>query len=205
MIPVIMLITGRWDFREVIVLYWAESGIIGFFTILKILLAKNLETSNDKETINASKKHSMLIAKVFLITFFCIHFGIFMFGHAFFIYGFILNGFNKKGNLIDFLNYLYNVKTAVIALFISHGFSFFENFIMRGENKNTSIGDMFIAPYPRIIIMHITIVIGAFAMMIFKLNNSFMIIFVLLKILFDIKAPLEKKKDLKSNELRNIT
>lgn len=39
LLPLAMTLGGAWSLNEILPLYWSESAIIGFFTILKILTA----------------------------------------------------------------------------------------------------------------------------------------------------------------------
>src|SRR4051812_4136686 len=49
------------------------------------------------------------------------------------------------------------------ALTASHLISFFTNYIGRGEYRRTAITSQMFAPYPRIIVLHLAIFVGAFA------------------------------------------
>jgi hypothetical protein len=52
---------------------------------------------------------------------------------------------------------------AVVALAISHGLSFWWNYLVRGEyRRTTAIGQMF-APYGRLVVLHVTIILGGMA------------------------------------------
>ncbi len=75
---------------------------------------------------------------------------------------------------------------AVIGLTISHGISFWENYILGQEYKSSSLKRLMHQPYQRIIVMHIAIIAGGIFVM--KLNSPLplLIILVLLKISFDL-------------------
>lgn len=49
-----------------------------------------------------------------------------------------------------------------IGLAISHGFSFWTNYLGRGEYRTLSPSQVMIQPYGRLVIMHLTILLGAF-------------------------------------------
>jgi hypothetical protein len=49
---------------------------------------------------------------------------------------------------------------ALFFLTVSHGISYWRNFIGRGEYERVSFVRLFWRPYPRVIIMHITILLG---------------------------------------------
>src|SRR5262249_30589474 len=49
-----------------------------------------------------------------------------------------------------------------VALFLSHGYSFFRDYLGRGENLRTSAAAQMGAPYGRVVVLHLTILLGAF-------------------------------------------
>ncbi|HOJ86016.1 MAG TPA: DUF6498-containing protein, partial [Elusimicrobiales bacterium] len=91
------------------------------------------------------------------------------------------------------------VRFGILALFISHGYSFFSNYIMGKEKETASIEQLFAAPYPRIVVMHITILAGAFLMMALKTNVAFLIVFIIIKIGVDLKAHLKEREKFSNN------
>lgn len=76
----------------------------------------------------------------------------------------------------------------VIALMISHGFSYFYNYIGKKEFLSTEPHRQMFSPYGRIIIMQITVILG-FGFSQF-LPSYIMVIFVVMKTLFDLGAHL---------------
>src|SRR2546422_292146 len=66
LIPLAGIFFWHWDLFVLITLYWLETGIIGFWNILRMaIMAKWLS--------------------LFLVPFFCVHFGGFMTGHFIFL------------------------------------------------------------------------------------------------------------------------
>ena len=51
----------------------------------------------------------------------------------------------------------------ILALFLSHLFSFYRNFLHGGENHPIKPQSLLFAPYARITVLHLTIIFGAFA------------------------------------------
>ncbi len=127
-IAVFMVLFNQWTLNELLTAYWAESGIIGFFNIFKILLSSKITASQNQKTedfkINIPINTTILIGKVFMAAFFCVHFGMFMFVHGVFLFGLVLGGFKNSNSIFpNFISNISNIKIILIALFISHGYS----------------------------------------------------------------------------------
>ena len=69
-----------WGVTFIVLLYWIENLIAGFYNILKIAILKT-----DQATDN--------LQKLFIIPFFCVHYGGFCAGHGFFLTVFFFNAF----------------------------------------------------------------------------------------------------------------
>ncbi|HBA59236.1 MAG TPA: hypothetical protein DCZ92_00140 [Elusimicrobia bacterium] len=200
LLPLVMAAGGNWGIREILPLYWFESAIIGSFNILKILLASGTFVKAggkepDKNPFNISPEVFSalgLVNRVFTAAFFTFHFGMFMFVHGVFLFGVILGG-GKSASEFDWLPALLNVKWGVLALFCSHAASFLMNYIGGGEFRTASPGECMAQPYSRIIVMHLTILLGAFVSFMFKDLSAVMVIFVALKIFVDFKAHLKER------------
>lgn len=175
MIPIFGVLFFDWSLFMIMFLYWAESGVIGFYNVLKMLRIGGIES-------------------IILVPFFAVHFGGFMSGHLFFIvfiFGFdnlfLNNGEININDIFNIPNFL-GIIIPIFSLFISHGISFFYNFLKNKEYNHTNISQQMFMPYKRIVIMHITI-IGSGFLSILLGNSSFAIILlVIFKICADIKS-----------------
>ena len=193
LIPIAGIIFFSWDVTFIVLLYWTENLITAFYNILKMALLKV-----DHAVENVSK--------LFIIPFFCVHYGGFCAVHGFFLIHFFKIGAGSSpfdpsndwwGPLI-FIQLLLSVIAkiwaskppemiwAVIGLTISHGISFWENYILGQEYKTSSLKRLMHQPYQRIIVMHISIIASGIFVM--KLNSPLplLIILILLKIFFDL-------------------
>ncbi len=195
--PIVGVYFYGWDQGEILLLYWAESAIIGFYTVLKMLAAKKSITQSPVPAIDAG-------VKIYSIVFFLIHFSGFMFGHFVFlsilfkksimveVFGAIPkitgNIFILPAYLVQNFFFVFQLATvAVVLLFISHGISFVTNYVMKKEYENADSGQLMFAPYKRIILMHVAIIIGAIA------NLPFLAL-ILLKTAADLRDHLEERK-----------
>ena len=193
LIPLVGIFLFDWDVTFIVILYWIENLIAGFYNILKMALLKMDQAANN-------------MGKLFIIPFFCVHYGGFCAGHGFFLIHFFkigtgsspFNNTNEWWGPFIFIQLLLSVIAkiwaskppgmiwAIIGLTVSHGVSFVENYIFRQEYKTSSLKKLMHQPYQRIIVMHIAIIAGSIFVM--KLNSPLplLIILILLKIFFDL-------------------
>lgn len=188
-IPIIGVLFWNYDLGMLLLVYWAESGIIGLYTLIKMIIIAT------KEGIGG-------LSILFMAPFFIVHFGGFMAGHLVFILAIIGSGF-MPGPVDQPLSQIFYENTttihwALLALVLSHGVSFAQNFVIKKEHEKLQSGDLIAAPYGRIIVMHITIIIGAFATIALGNNVGFLILFVFLKIFIDAGAHIKEHKKLGS-------
>lgn len=143
--------------------------------------------------------------KFFLVPFFCLHYFFFCFVHGVFVSVFASGAImgNPSGPLpfdtpsggawpgpLVFFQLFYSLLSnslgdlstggllAVGGLMISHGVSFFRNYIGHGEYKTSyALIEMF-RPYPRIVVLHIGILAGGIATML--LGSPFLLVIFLM-------------------------
>jgi len=79
-----------------------------------------------------------------------------------------------------------NVAIAAAALFISHGASFFLNYLGKREYLHTSAAKQMFAPYSRVVMLHVTIILGAFLIAFLGAPIGALLVLVVLKTAFDL-------------------
>jgi hypothetical protein len=185
-----------WDAFAVVLLYWAENLIIGGYTILKMALAPAEQPSHH-------------LAKLFLVPFFCIHYGGFCAGHGFFILMFF-SGFENGNDIAPFsggpewpgplvflqmlvgvVSHLWRTQPPemiwpLLGLTVSHGLSFVQNFLIRKEYANSSVKDLMGAPYKRIVLLHIAIIAAGVPVMLLGSPIPLLAILIAMKIGMDL-------------------
>jgi len=79
-------------------------------------------------------------------------------------------------------------KSALLALFVSHGISFTLNFLGRREYQRTTVSKLMAAPYGRIVMMQFTLIFGGWVVML--LNNPLpaLVLLIVLKVAADLRA-----------------
>jgi chromate transport protein ChrA len=83
---------------------------------------------------------------------------------------------------------------AIAALFVSHGISFFVNFLGRREYEGRSIRQQMTAPYRRIVFMHLVLILGGGISMILGDSRPVLMAAICLKVVFDVLAHLKERR-----------
>jgi hypothetical protein len=160
-----------WNVGMVLITYWLENGIVGLINIPKIVLAQG-------DAPSAASKTAIAV-------FFLFHYGIFWIGHGVFV--FVLAFFSFRFGLLGSFTPTFDqpdggaILLAALALLVSHGASFFLNYLGRGENLRTTPTRQAMAPYPRMIVLHLTIVFSGFFVIVLGQPLIAVVLLVVLK------------------------
>lgn len=174
LVPLFGVLLLDWQVGDLMLLFWAESAVIGFFTLLKMARVGRWSV-------------------LFFGPFFTGHYGAFMAGHLLFIYGFFITGPDSTDIFLgDVLQDFIVMAPALLAFFLSHGISYYSNFLGRGEYLATDIRTQMGAPYKRIIIMHVTIIIGGMLTLALGSSLPALLLLILLKLIADLRAHLRE-------------
>lgn len=183
LVPLAGVFMFGWEVFPLLLLFWFENVIIGFFNAVKMLCAAP----------NQSVQWGM---KVFFVPFFCFHYGMFTFVHGVFVVGLFGGGMNGSfPGPATFLKAMVEQKLfwAVLGLFASHAISFAHNYLIGGEFRRASAQTLMIQPYGRIVVLHLTILLGGFVIMALKSPTLGLVLLVVLKILLDLRAHLAER------------
>ena len=174
--PIIGVIFLGWDIFEVVILYVLETFIIGLFNILKMFIVKDG-------------------GKAFLIPFFFIHYNGFILIQSVFVLILIGGEIDETGFLtegtIDSLYFTFTNRDFIIAILLiifSRGVSFFRNFIKKREFENIKLGNLMFAPYKRIFVQQLMVIVGAIIVILFDAPMGLLIILIILKTFLDLRA-----------------
>jgi len=271
LIPLVGVVLFGWSLWTILVLYWVENGIVGFWTVPRILLAQGSTTPTLPELPDAAARAATggdptatadlqaawqqardaqiraaagvegplganpLLGRVrvfgkpvssvsgagrsALAIFFVMHYGIFWFVHGIFIFllpqflgsnptcagpsfpGGAPPPFPLPADLTNACTGAFgdivwsNVLIAGVALFISHGASFLFNYVGRREYLRVSAAGQMFAPYGRLVILHLTILLGAFAIMVIGAPVGAIAVLVALKTAMDLGFHLREHRN----------
>jgi Family of unknown function (DUF6498) len=203
LIPLVGVFAFGWDVASLLFVFWLESGVVGFFNVLRMAKAQGpianlapekqpqMRGVGESEGRGSSQRTASFFglsgdnsrqlasaSNVVLIPFFLLHFGLFMGVHL----AFLLVAFGPPR--IPPLNLV--LTTA--ALFASHGLSYVTYYLLRGEYLRTWPANEMQRPYGRIVVMHLTIILGALLVMEVGAPAAALAVMVAVKIVIDLVA-----------------
>jgi hypothetical protein len=186
LVPLYGLFFLHWVVFPVLLLFWIENVIIGVFNVFRMLLA-------------SPSKPLDWVGKLFMIPFFCFHYGMFTFVHGVFVFGFFGRYFTSGAPFPDIHTLTqalrdYQLGWPVLALLLSHAASFTMNYIGNGEYKQAALKDLMAQPYSRVVILHLTIILGAFVVAALGSPVFALLVLIMLKMFIDIQAHLREHK-----------
>ena len=153
--PVFGVLFFNWHIFELVFLYWLENVVIGVFTFLKFVVRRY--------------EHSVeLLLPLVCAPFFLVHYGGFTAGHGVFVFALFgedwaaTSGLNTTSRLAWELFFEQGVAYALVGLIFMHAQEWRRDVAKRGLGADTMMGLM-MAPYRRIIVLHLTILGSGFA------------------------------------------
>ena len=177
LIPLFGVLFFKWDLAAVLLLYWAETAVIGFYNIFKILRVGGL-------------------GGIPVVLFFCFHFGMFMSVHLVFLMVY-LGGIDsplRAQGPSPWESLTWGWALALLSLVVSHGVSYVRNFLGKREWEGRTVQDQMGAPYGRVIVMHLAILFGGFFVMSMGQPVWLLVLLVAGKIAIDVGAHLRSHR-----------
>lgn len=210
-LPLLGVLFLGWSTFAIVGLYWFENVVLGMINVLKMAtcvpdhdqvdLASLLKNETDEKTRQAVEEAGSLTsnpwlkhgAKFFFIPFFSVHYGIFCLVHGVFLVT-LLGGGGPFGNSagLQSLDLNLGLILAAVALAASHLVSFFVNYLGKGEYQRTILPVLMAKPYGRIVVLHIAIVLGAFATIMLGSPIILLMILIAGKTLMDLNLHLRE-------------
>jgi hypothetical protein len=216
LIPLAGVLLLGWRLSDLMLLYWLENGIIGGFTVLKILTSRAPTGAAQSAPGAALATLPHRLGAVGTAIFFTIHYGIFWTVHGVFVrlfFGPPAGPFGagwpvpmpgpSGGPLAGMLGVGEpfgpaasaaggGFALALLSLVVSHGLSYVVNFLGRGEDRSLSPLELMQQPYGRVVVLHVTILGGGFIAMFLGQPLLSLVLLVVLKIGIDVQAHLRE-------------
>jgi hypothetical protein len=194
LVPLAGVLLLGWDLATLVAIYWAENGVVGIYAVGRILTAGAGSTAP-----GAAPPGQSLAARLVLVPFFLVHYGLFWVVHGVFVWMALPTLFASFGSAAPpGVVVLHPDGTVVLfaacALLVSHGASFVLNWILGGESATSNPAVEMHAPYSRVIVLHVTIVLGAFAVAFVGAPVGALVVMVVLKTTVDLSAHLRERR-----------
>lgn len=159
LVPLWAVVRGHLGVGDLFVLYWAENAVVWAVTIVKVATAAapgavTQDDSDEARVHEALTGVPPLVVSLALAAFFAVHYGIFTLVHG--VFARVIAG--MTGGLEADTGWW---TLSILVLAASHLLSLVLNWFGRGERLRTTSRDAMSTPYPRMIVLHAS-VIGAF-------------------------------------------
>jgi len=150
LVPLLGVIFAGWDAGMIVVLYWGENLIVGFYTILRIAGAKHNPPPNRA-------------SKAFVVPFFCLHYGVFCLVHGFFVLQLVRIGASGPDapEASGFAAMLRAGIWPLAALAVSHGVSFVRDYLLKREFAKATVLREMMRPYTHLVVLHVVVLVAA--------------------------------------------
>lgn len=201
-VPLFGVLFLGWDILTLLVLYWIESGVIGLFNILKMARAESPgdPTRGGGITFRGSLGADTSAGKGCAIPFFAFHYGLFWVVHGVFVFllplfaGLFslfsldgpLGGDVAGGRISATAISVEGMLLAALALTVSHAISFYLNFLGRREYRHVSVMSQMARPYGRVVVLHLTIILGGILVAVLGQPIALLVLLVVLKTALDL-------------------
>ena len=153
-VPLAGVLFWDWDVFALLLLFWMENVVIGVLNVLRMLCADPLDVA-------------LWAGKLLMVPFFCVHYGMFTAGHGVLLLS-LFGGASYRASGLSPLEPAvraaadYDLWLPIAVLAVSHLFSFLWNYLYRGEFRRMTITELMAKPYGRVVVLHVTIILGGF-------------------------------------------
>lgn len=204
LLPLVGVFAWGWSLSDLLLLYWIENGVVGIYTVAKLLLVRSEGQSPGQR----------LASKAFGVPFFIVHYGMFWLVHGLFVvtlFGGML--FGSAGPTIPVQPQTFFFAAVIVSwmradvlawpvagLLVSHGVSFLSNYLAQGEYRRQSVNELMGQPYGRVVVLHLTILAGGFLVMLLGQSQLVLLLFVAVKVIVDMRAHLHEHGQASSSQ-----
>ncbi len=182
----------QWDAVILVVFYCMESLVIGAFNAARMVKAQGRMSREFSDSLTGrllqlgSYGEDTFMMKIVLVPFFIAHYGGFVIAQTYvfvLVANHLLRAEYGPGNFLSF-DFIINL----LAIIFSHYYSYKKNYMGKEEYKRTAPAELMMAPYKRVAIQQLLVILGGFFVIIFRGPVGFLILLIGLKMIFDIRA-----------------
>lgn len=181
-VPLVGVAFLGWSVFALMLLFWCENVTVGAFNVLRMLCARGAGVAG-------------FVGSLFLVPFFCVHYGMFTFIHGIFVLA--LFGGSQYATGWGPAMFAHAVAAAHIegpcaVLVASHAFSFYWNYLKGGEYRTATPLRLMAAPYGRVMVLHFVIIFGGMLATVTGAPAAALALLVILKTMIDLRAHLRE-------------
>jgi hypothetical protein len=181
LLPLYGVLVWNWEVFPLLALFWMENVIIGALNAARMLAIDPGDAA-------------LWAAKLFMVPFFCVHYGFFTVAHGVFVFSMFgkynAEGFDVQDPAARAVSD-WNLWLPVGALLASHVFSFFWNY--PGVSSG-GLQEQMMKPYARVVILHLTVLVGGFGVVALGSPLWALLILLGIKIAVDVRAHLREHR-----------
>lgn len=189
LVPLVGVIGFGWDLHSLLVVYWLESAVIGTAYVAKI---RRTEGEDDPDELPGVKLNDKPLNSFVdksngkIAAYFASHYGGFWAIHGIFvfIFPFVFPEMNMASPTV--------IGMAFVGLAVYHVVSYRINYIGQREYERNGPVTLMIEPYRRVLVLHVTIILGAFAIAGLGVPVAALVVMVLAKTLLDLRGHLRE-------------
>jgi len=190
-IPIYAVLMLGWGAAPLVFLYWLENLVIGIMTVARMLAS------------GIGKGARGIGAMLFSVPFFIVHYGMFCFGHGMMLM--TLQSEEFTGANPAFIAETYpeivqfaatsgpNMVTFISIIIAFNIFLFAWDYIGKGEYLNASPSSEMFAPYGRIMLLHVALFAGMFALLHFGEPMAGVLALIVLRVIWGLVLSIRRR------------
>lgn len=196
LIPAVLAIAFGWSAGLILLIFWAENIVIGGINALKMLIS-----GIAMGTFGA-------VVAVIATAFFVVHYGFFCLCHGFFVMFFISLENGGIDNIPDpgaapgtLAAYAFGVegfKWNLIAIITVQAVLFVTDWLLKRKWRETNPMTQMFEPYPRMAVLHITLIAAGFAFVLLHLSAAGAVLLAIGKTMFELDQRAKQKAGVKA-------
>jgi len=182
-VPLVGVVSYGWTVYSLLVIYWVECGVVGLVSVAKIRRAAGTDDPDDlPEMSTPGRSASSLVGAPTreVVSFFVEFYGAFWLTHGLFVFLGIPQLLRSKP-----LNGR-AVVVAAVALCISHVVSYRVDYLGGAAYERTGPVTVMAEPTDRLMVLHVTIVLGGIVVAILELPIVALVILLVAKTIVDV-------------------
>ena len=189
LVPLYGVLFLGWETFPLVLLFWLENVVVGVLNAARMLCVDPRDPAS-------------WAAKLFMVPFFCVHYGMFTAIHGSFVFH-LLGGKDYATPSLLPLDAAaraaadFGLWLPLAVLVASHLFSFLWNYLYRGEYRRAQLSRLMAQPYGRVVVLHVAIIFGGFAATMIGSPLWALIVLLALKIGLDLKAHVKEHSQTK--------